>query len=118
MIRPRLIVCLLLKNGLIVRSQEFIKHQVIGTPMSTVYRLSNWGVDELVILDISDEDYHDMRRDDLQYKYSGTKFIDVLKEISEVCFMPLSVGGRIRSIKDIDKRLEYGAEKCIINTKQ
>ena len=117
MIRPRLIVCLLLKNGLIVRSQEFKKHQVIGTPLSTVYRLSNWGVDELIVLDISNENYHDMRRDDLQYKYLGTKITDVLKQISDVCFMPLSVGGRIKSIKDIDERLEFGAEKCIINSK-
>ena len=69
MIQPRLIPVLLLKHGVIVRSQRFQIHQVIGNPMSTVERLSNWQVDELVILDISDGDRHDLRRDDLQHRY-------------------------------------------------
>ena len=98
MTHPRLIVCLLLKNGLIVRSQLFRTHQIIGTPLSTVRRLSNWNVDELVLLDISEEDYHDMRRDDLQMRYKGTSTIDILRQVSEVCFMPLAFGGRIRSL--------------------
>jgi imidazoleglycerol phosphate synthase cyclase subunit len=116
MIRPRLIVCLLLKNGLIVRSQSFKTHQVIGSPLATVHRLSNWNVDELVLLDISDEDYHDMRRDDMQYRYNGTSTIDILKQVSEVCFMPLSFGGCIRNVEDMRDRLAAGADKCVINT--
>ena len=52
-VRPRLIPLLLLKHGVIVRSQLFKVHQVIGNPMSTVERYSNWNVDELVVLDIS-----------------------------------------------------------------
>lgn len=117
MTRPRLIVCLLLKNGLLVRSQSFRVHQVIGTPLSTVHRLSNWNVDELVLLDISDEDYHDMRRDDLQTRYKGTSTIDILKQISDVCYMPMAFGGRIRTLEEIGARLEVGADKCVINTK-
>jgi imidazoleglycerol phosphate synthase cyclase subunit len=116
MIRPRLIVCLLLKNGLIVRSQSFKVHQVIGSPLATVHRLSNWNVDELVLLDISDEDYHDMRRDDMQYRYTGTSTIDILKQVSSVCFMPLSFGGRIRNVEEMRQRLAAGADKCVINT--
>ena len=116
MTHPRLIVCLLLKNGLIVRSQLFRTHQIIGTPLSTVRRLSYWNVDELVLLDISEEDYHDMRRDDLQMRYKGTSTIDILRQVSEVCFMPLAFGGRIRSLEDMRARLEAGADKCVINT--
>jgi len=116
MTRPRLIVCLLLKNGLIVRSQNFVRHQIIGTPISTIQRLSDWNVDELVLLDISDEDYHDMRRDDLQVRYKGTSTIDILRQVSEVCFMPLSFGGRIRTLDDVRARLGAGADKCVINT--
>ena len=48
---------LLLKQGVIVRSQTFSVHQVIGNPMSTVERFSNWNVDELVLLDISGRGY-------------------------------------------------------------
>ena len=116
MIRPRLIPCLLLKHGLIVRSQLFKIHQVIGNPMSTVERFSHWNVDELVILDISRDDFHDLRRDDIQQEYQGSGVIDVLREISKVCFMPLSFGGRIKNLEDIRVRLGAGADKCVINT--
>src|SRR5680860_817695 len=95
-VRPRLIPVILLKHGVIVRSQLFKVHQVIGNPMSTVERYSNWNVDELVILDISrGEDTHDLRRDDIQQNYAGASAIDVLKAIAKVCFMPLTFGGRI-----------------------
>jgi imidazoleglycerol phosphate synthase cyclase subunit len=115
--RPRLIPVLLLKHGVIVRSQLFRVHQVIGNPMSTVERYSNWNVDELIILDISrGEDCHDLRRDDLQQRYSGSSAIDVLKAIARVCFMPLTFGGRIRTLADIEARLAAGADKIALNT--
>lgn len=116
-VRPRVIPVLLLKHGVIVRSQLFKVHQVIGNPMSTVERYSHWNVDELVILDIGQgEDRHDLRRDDLQQSYAGTSAIDVLKTIAKVCFMPLTFGGRIRSVADIEHRLAAGADKVAINT--
>jgi N-acetyl sugar amidotransferase len=115
--RPRLIPVLLLKNGLIVRSQLFSVHQVIGNPMSTVQRFSSWNVDELVVLDISREDTgHDLRRDDLQQQYAGETTLDVLREIAKVCFMPLTFGGRIRTLADIEARLANGADKITLNT--
>ena len=80
MTRPRLIPVLLLKQGVIVRSQLFKVHQVIGNPMSTVERFSNWNVDELVLLDISGADFHDLRRDDIQQRYQGNSALDVLRE--------------------------------------
>lgn len=115
--RPRLIPCLILKNGQLIRSQGFKTHQVIGNPVSTIMRFSNWNVDELVVLDISKKDFHDLKRDDLQIGYKGSSIIDILGYISRVCFMPLSVGGRIRTLEDIRLRLFSGSDKCIINTK-
>lgn len=114
--RPRLVVCLLLKNGLIVRSEKFVRHQIIGNPVNTVRRLSNWNIDELVFLDISREDHHDIRRDDMQVTYKGTKFLDILEHVAEVSFFPISVGGRITSLDDMRARLSLGADKCIINS--
>lgn len=115
--RPRLIPCLLLKHGLIVRSQLFKVHQVIGNPMSTVERFSDWNVDELIVLDISQgEKGHDLRRDDLQQSYDGDSALDVLREISKVCFMPLTFGGSIRNLEDISQRLAAGADKVTLNT--
>lgn len=117
MTRPRLIPVLLLKHGLIVRSQLFKVHQVIGNPMSTVERFSQWNVDELVVLDISrGEEGHDLRRDDLQQQYLGDTALDVLREIAKVCFMPLTFGGRIRILEDIAERLNAGADKVTLNT--
>jgi imidazoleglycerol phosphate synthase cyclase subunit len=116
MIRPRLIPVLLLKHGVIVRSQLFKVHQVIGNPMSTVERLSDWNVDELVLLDISADDYHDLRRDDIQQRYQGTSAVDVLREVAKVCFMPLTFGGRIRTLDDIAERISAGADKVSINS--
>lgn len=117
MTKPRLIPVLLLKHGLLVRSQQFHLHQAIGNPMSTVHRLSNWNVDELVLLDISTNDYHDLRRDDLQQGYEGNSALDVLSEVSKVCLVPLAFGGRIRTLKDIEQRLGAGADKVVINTR-
>jgi imidazoleglycerol phosphate synthase cyclase subunit len=116
MIRPRLIPVLLLKHGLLMRSQVFRVHQVIGNPIHTVMRLSNWNVDELVLLDISEDDYHDLRRDDLAVSDIGSTALEVLKAVSHVCFMPLAFGGRVRTLEDIRQRLSAGADKCIINT--
>jgi imidazoleglycerol phosphate synthase cyclase subunit len=113
--RPRLIPCLLLKNGLIVRSNLFKTHQVIGNPMATIRRFSNWNVDELVLLDISDKDYHDLRRDDFPVSYRGTGILDVLREVAKVSFMPLAIGGRVRTLDDISLRLANGADKVVIN---
>ena len=113
----RLIPVVLLKHGLLVRSQEFRVHQVIGNPISTIDRYSSWDVDELILLDISrDKDFHDLRRNDLQIEYSGRAFLDVITEVASVCAMPFTVGGRIQSLDDIEARLERGADKCIINT--
>jgi imidazoleglycerol phosphate synthase cyclase subunit len=117
LVRPRLIPVLLLKHGVIVRSQLFKVHQVIGNPMSTVERYSQWNVDELVVLDISrGEDRHDLRRDDIQQSYAGVSVLDVLRSIASVCFMPLTFGGLIRTIEDIEQRLAAGADKVSINT--
>ncbi len=116
MTRPRLIPCLLLKHGLIVRSQLFKIHQVIGNPMSTVERFSHWNVDELIILDISTEDFHDLRREDIQQRYAGSSVLNVLEEVAKVCFMPLAFGGNIKTLEDIQGRLKAGADKVVINT--
>ena len=114
--RPRLIPVILLKNGQVVRSQLFHIHQVIGNPVNTVQRLSNWNVDELILLDISETDYHDLRREDLHVRYKDTDSLSLLRQISDVCFMPLAFGGRIASIDDMEQRLALGADKCVLNT--
>ncbi len=116
MSHPRIIPLLLIKNGILVRSERFHVHQDIGNPMSTAERFSNWNVDELVVLDISQTDWHDLRRDDLQQRYAGHSFLDVLGELNQVCNMPLTVGGLVRVVADIEARLSLGADKVTLNT--
>ncbi|MFN8121928.1 MAG: N-acetyl sugar amidotransferase [Thermoleophilia bacterium] len=116
MSRPRLVPVLLLKHGLLVRSQWFRVHQVIGNPVSTIERFSHWNVDELVLIDISTEDRHDLRRDDLEVRLEGSTGLDVLRTVAPACLMPLTVGGRIRTMGDITDRLAAGADKVVLTT--
>ncbi|MFA4991109.1 MAG: imidazole glycerol phosphate synthase cyclase subunit [Candidatus Omnitrophota bacterium] len=114
MLKRRLIPVLFLKNGLIVRSEYFNYHQNLGNPVSEVKRYSDWDADELIYIDISTEHYYDLRRDDLRVSNKGN-ILDIIRDISRVCFMPLTFGGGIRTIEDIRLRIQNGADKITIN---
>ena len=91
MLKNRLIVCLILKNGSIVQSKDFKWHQRLGNPTIIVERLSNWTCDEVIYLDISSEDSHDLNRDDLKGP-NRKSFDEIIIDVSGSCFMPLTVG--------------------------
>lgn len=112
----RFIPVLFIKDGLLVRSNSFETHQAIGDPLPTIKRLSDWNVDELILLNISKKDLLDSRRTDKWHNIGKTNFSTLVKACSEFCFMPLSVGGRIRTIEDIDNLFHNGADKVIVNT--
>ena len=111
----RVIPVLFIKNGLIVRSQNFSRHQVIGNVINQAKRLNDWMADELICIDISEEKIYDSRRDDHKVK-SIDNIIDIIKEMSKVVFMPFSFGGGIRSVDDAKIRIRSGADKIVINT--
>jgi imidazole glycerol-phosphate synthase subunit HisF len=115
MIKKRLIPVLYIKNGLIVRSENFSYHQNIGNVIDEARRFNDWNVDELIYIDISREKTYDMRRDDHGVK-SLNSIEEIIKGISKVCFMPLSFGGGIRNIEDVDYRIRNGADKVVLNT--
>lgn len=114
--KNRLIPVLLLKNGWLVQSKGFSRYQNLGNPVQAVKRLSEWASDELVYLDISDDENYDMRRDDQGYK-NRQSFLEIIEDVSKATFMPITVGGRIRTMKEIEMRLSLGADKICINTK-
>lgn len=115
MLRTRLIPVLLLQNGLLVRSESFSVHQVVGNPIHEAKRFNEWNVDELIYLDISREGSYDLRRDDHKVK-SLAEPMEILEEVSKSCFMPLTWGGRIRSVEDMRQCFLHGADKIAINS--
>lgn len=113
--KNRLIPILLLRNGWLVQSRGFKKYQNLGNPVTSVRRLSEWGSDELIYLDISRDGHHDMRRDDTGHP-NRQSFLDIVSDVASQTFMPITVGGRIRTLGDIEERLLRGADKIAINT--
>jgi cyclase len=112
--KRRLIPLILIKNGIVVQSRNFNEFQKIGMPKTSVKRCSEWGSDELILLDISRENKYNSR-DDLNF-VKNNNFIDIVLDISKSCFMPITVGGKVRSLQDIENYLMSGADKVAINT--
>lgn len=104
MYRPRVIPVLLLKNKGLVKSVKFKDHRYIGDPINAVRIFNDLKADELVFIDI------------LATKENRTISIDFVKNVGEEANMPFSAGGGIRTLEDIRKILEAGAEKVILNT--
>lgn len=114
--KNRLIPVLLLKNGWLVLSKLFRQHQNLGNPVTAVKRLSEWASDELIYLDISRDETYDLRRDDLGHP-NRSSFLEIIEDVAKVTFMPITVGGRIRTLQDIERRLAVGADKIATNTR-
>ncbi|CAB1065084.1 Similar to imidazole glycerol phosphate synthase cyclase subunit (LPS cluster) [Olavius sp. associated proteobacterium Delta 1] len=115
MLKTRLIPVLYIMNGLIVRSEGFSYHQNIGNVINEASRYNEWDVDELIYIDISRTGEYDLRRDDLAVK-SYSSIEEIIQKISKVCFMPLTFGGGIRSLDQIDMFIRSGADKVTLNT--
>ena len=104
----------MLKDGNLVQAKNFKFYQNLGNPEQSVKRLSEWGSDELIYLDISNNK-HDFGRDDLKYK-TNSNILNIIKRFSKLSFMPTTIGGKIKNLKDVEKRLLIGADKVSINS--
>ena len=113
--KHRVIPVLLLRNGFLVQSKQFKRYQNLGNPVTAVKRLSEWGSDELIYLDITRDNTYDMRRDDLGHE-NRDSLLAIIEDVSKNAFMPITVGGGIRTMQDIETRLALGADKISINT--
>jgi cyclase len=117
MLKIRVIPVLFLMNGLIVRSEEFRDFKVIGNPINELARYSEWQADELVYVDITREGEHDLRRSDHKIKMeTQADVVGVLRQLSRAAFMPLTFGGRLTTLEQVDQILHNGADKVIINS--
>ena len=104
MLTKRIIPCLDVKGGRVVKGVQFVDLRDAGDPVEVAEIYDKQGADELTFLDITaSSDQRDI-------------IIDVVQRTAERVFMPLTVGGGIRSVDDIRKLLNAGADKISINT--
>jgi cyclase len=115
MLKRRLIPCLFLQNGLIVRSEGFREFKQLGNPVGQLERLNDWNADELIYVDITRDGGYDLKRDDLKAS-SRSDVLSILRDVATRCFMPLTFGGRIDSLATVDAFIANGADKVIINS--
>ena len=104
MLKNRIIPCLDVKNGRVVKGINFVDLKDAGDPVEQARIYSDGGADEICFLDITASN----ENRDIIY--------DVVKDTSKKCFVPLTVGGGVRSVEDINKLLNCGADKVSINT--
>ena len=104
MLKNRIIPCLDVKNGRVVKGINFVDLKDAGDPVEQAKIYSDGGADEICFLDITASNEN---RDTIY---------DVVEKTSKKCFVPLTVGGGVRSIEDINKLLNCGADKVSINT--
>ena len=104
MLKTRIIPCLDVKDGRVVKGVNFVDLVDAGDPVEQAKIYDKQGADELCFLDITAS--HENR--DVIY--------DVVTDVAEHCFMPLTVGGGVRTLEDIRKLLNAGADKVSINT--
>lgn len=104
MLKARIIPCLDVKNGRVVKGVNFVALRDAGDPVEQARLYDAQGADELCFLDITAS--HENR--DIIF--------DVVSQTAEECFMPLTVGGGVRTLDDIRKLLLAGADKVSINT--
>ena len=115
MLKTRLIPVLYIKNGLIVRSEDFEYHQLMGNVVNEAERYNEWQVDELIYIDISREATYDSGREDHKIEAVHSKD-QIIQTIASTCFMPLTFGGGIRSLEQVDFLIQNGADKITLNT--
>jgi imidazole glycerol-phosphate synthase subunit HisF len=104
MFKVRVIPCLDVKDGRVVKGVKFVDLRDAGDPVEAAIAYDAAGADELCFLDIT-----------ASHENRGI-ILDVVRRTAEACFMPLTVGGGVRTIDDIRTLLKSGADKVSINT--
>jgi cyclase len=104
MFKVRVIPCLDVKDGRVVKGVNFVDLRDAGDPVEAAIAYDAAGADELCFLDIT-----------ATHENRGT-MLDVVRRTAEACFMPLTVGGGVRTIDDIKTLLRFGADKVSINS--
>ncbi|MGH7214371.1 MAG: imidazole glycerol phosphate synthase subunit HisF [Tepidisphaeraceae bacterium] len=104
MLTKRIIPCLDVDRGRVVKGVKFFDHVDAGDPVEQAKRYQDQGADELVFYDIT-------------ASHEGRQIMaDLVSKVVEECFMPLTVGGGIRTLEDATRLIQAGAEKVSVNS--
>lgn len=102
--KHRLIATLLIDSGNVVQTRLFKRTNMVGSAFTAVDFFNGWTVDEIIVLEIS----------------SGTDWLprmqEIVAELSRRCFVPLSVGGKLKNVEMAARYLRMGADKVVVNT--
>lgn len=104
MFKVRVIPCLDVKDGRVVKGVKFVNLRDAGDPVEAAKAYDAAGADELCFLDIT-----------ASHEERGT-LLEIVRRTAEACFMPLTVGGGVRTVEDVRALLSSGADKVSINT--
>lgn len=104
MLAKRIIPCLDVRDGMVVKGKNFIGIREVESPVSLAQMYNLSGADELVFYDITAS------------SEGRALFVDTLKQVASCIFIPLTVGGGINTVEDFDRVLKCGADKVSVNT--
>src|SRR5438876_11284569 len=102
--KHRLIATLLVYNGDVVQTRRFRPTNNVGSAFTAVDFFNTWTVDEIFVLEISKDDMH------------AARFEEIVEGLSRRCFVPLTVGGKIRDLDRVRAYTRAGADKVALNT--
>jgi imidazole glycerol-phosphate synthase subunit HisF len=103
MLKKRVVACLVVRGGIVVQSVAFNKYLPVGKPPIAVEYLNQWGIDEIILVDIS------------ATKEGREPNAAMIRILAKKCFVPLTVGGGIKDLKQVRVLMSYGADKICIN---
>jgi len=103
MLKKRVAATIIVKDGIVVQSINFSKYLPVGKPAIAIEFLNQWGIDEIILLDIS------TARNNQDPDYL------MIRKASEKCFVPLTVGGGVSNIEHIKQLMHCGADKISLN---
>ncbi|TYT76299.1 imidazole glycerol phosphate synthase subunit HisF [Desulfobotulus mexicanus] len=104
MLKKRLIGVLVVKNGLVVQSIGFRHYLPVGRPTVAVEYLNRWGIDEILLVDIS------------ATAEGRSPDCAMIAELAPFCLVPLAAGGGVHNLKDMEKLIRSGADKVVLQS--
>jgi cyclase len=105
MLKMRLIPKFLLRDGRLVKYTRFFENErAAGNPVTTAKVYNDYGVDELIVLDI------------VPSAASRSRVVEIIERMSEEIFMPFTVGGGVKTLDDVNMLLRAGADKVSVNS--